>query len=255
MVTQVCPPAIDIKGLNTRFGKQWVHRNLDLTIHQGEIMGLAGGSGSGKSLLMRILLGLHKLQKGRIRLLNLPWPKSLAKLRSKLGVQFQSGALFSSLTVGENIKFPLREGTQLPDAVLDEMVRLKLQMVGLDIRDGLKYPSALSGGMIKRAALARALALDPPLLFLDEPTAGLDPLSSKAYEALIRHLKDAMGLTVVMITHDLHSLEHLVDRIAVLVDHRAVVGTLDTFLTHSHPWIQSYFKPIVLSRHVNGGMD
>lgn len=246
-------PAIEIKGLETRFGQQWIHRGLDLTVRCGEIMGLAGGSGSGKSLLLRILLGLHQPQKGHIRMLGLSWPTCLPQLRSKLGVQFQSGALFSSLTVGENIKFPLREWTALPDPILDEMVKLKVQMVGLDIRDSLKYPNELSGGMVKRASLARALALDPPLLFLDEPTAGLDPLNAKAYETLIRHLKEAMGLTVVMVTHDLHSLECLVDRIAVLVDHQAVTGVLEDFLIHPHPWIQRYFQPLILARNTNKG--
>jgi phospholipid/cholesterol/gamma-HCH transport system ATP-binding protein len=238
------PPAIEIRNLETRLQDQWIHHNLQLDIVRGEIMGIAGGSGSGKSLLLRILLGLHKPQKGEIRALGLPLPEGLQQLRSQWGVQFQTGALFSSLTVGENIQLPLKEWMAFPPEILDEITQLKLQLVGLTAQDAFKYPSQLSGGMVKRASLARALALDPPLLFLDEPTAGLDPLSSQAYEDLLRHLKEALNLTVVMITHDLHSLEYLVDRITVLVDHQAIVGTLEALLKHPHPWIQSYFETL-----------
>jgi phospholipid/cholesterol/gamma-HCH transport system ATP-binding protein len=238
-------PAIRLRGIVNRFGPQLVHDGLDLEVRRGEIMGLIGGSGSGKSVLLRTIIGLRRPTAGRIEILGLD-PERLddagrAALRERLGVLFQDGALFSSLTVAENIEVPLRERYAMPAHLLDELAELKLGLVGLPLAAGDKFPSELSGGMRKRAGLARALALDPELLFLDEPTAGLDPIGAADFDELIRSLQRSLGLTVLMITHDLDSLIRCTDRIAALIDRRAVVGTYDELRRWPDPWLQAYF--------------
>ncbi len=241
-------PIISIHGLVTQFGDQVIHDNLDLDIFRGEIFGIVGGSGAGKSVLMGAILGLVPLKHGIIRVLG-KQAGTLEKimkqhLQAHWGVLFQGGALFSSLTVGENIQLPMKDMEDMPKDLAREMAFIKLKMVGLEEGDFFKYPSELSGGMVKRAALARALAVDPEILFLDEPTAGLDPISAAAFDDLILTLRDNLNLTVVMVTHDLDSIKRLCDRVAVLVDKHAVVGTLDFLLKNDHPWIHEYFHGI-----------
>jgi len=237
--------AVSIRGLVNRFGKQVVHDGLDLDIKRGEVMGIVGGSGSGKSVLLRTILGLNKPAAGDIMLLGqrardldeAQWQR----VQARCGVLYQSGALFSSLTVAENIQAPMREHSDLGTDLMDELAALKIQMVGLPLSAGDKYPSQLSGGMKKRAGLARALALDPELLFLDEPTAGLDPIGAGAFDELIRSLQQSLGLTVFLVTHDLDSLVAICDRIAVLVDKKIKVDTMEHLLDDPNPWIQDYF--------------
>lgn len=239
---------ISIRGLVTQFGKQVVHNHLDLDIFQGEIFGIVGGSGAGKSVLMGAILGLIPLKHGAINVLGKRTGSlehiTKLHLQSHWGVLFQGGALFSSLTVGENIQIPMKEMEGMNAELAREMAFIKLKMVGLQEDDFFKYPSELSGGMIKRAALARALAVDPEILFLDEPTAGLDPISAAAFDDLILTLRDNLNLTVVMVTHDLDSIRRLCDRIAVLVDKQAIVGTLKSLLNNNHPWIREYFHGV-----------
>ncbi|MBY0291741.1 MAG: ATP-binding cassette domain-containing protein [Alphaproteobacteria bacterium] len=241
-------PIISIRGLVTQFGNQRVHDHLDLDIFQGEILGIVGGSGAGKSVLMGAILGLTPIREGTITVLGqrAGTLERITKLhlQSHWGVLFQGGALFSSLTVGENIQIPMKDMEKMPDELSLEMAFIKLKMVGLKEEDFFKHPSELSGGMIKRAALARALAVDPKVLFLDEPTAGLDPISAAAFDELILTLRDSLNLTVIMVTHDLDSIRRLCDRVAVLVDKKAVVGTLKVLLTNKHPWIQEYFHGV-----------
>ena len=238
-------PAIVMTGIVNRFGPQLVHDGLDLEVRRGEVMGLIGGSGSGKSVLLRSIIGLHRPNAGRIEVLGSDTAAlddaARTALRERCGVLFQDGALFSSLTVAENIQVPLRERYRLPARLLDELARLKLSLVGLPPAAGCKFPSELSGGMRKRAGLARAMALDPELLFLDEPTAGLDPIGAAEFDELIRSLQASLGLTVLIITHDLDSLIRVTDRIAALVDRRAVVGTFEQLGHDPHPWLQQYF--------------
>ncbi len=241
-------PIISIRGLVTQFGDQVIHDHLDLDIFEGEIFGIVGGSGAGKSVLMGAILGLVPAKHGIIKVLgkrtgNLERIMKL-HLQSHWGVLFQGGALFSSLTVGENIQIPMKDMEHMPDDLALEMALIKLKMVGLEEGDFYKYPSELSGGMVKRAALARALAIDPEILFLDEPTAGLDPISAAAFDELILTLRDSLKLTVVMVTHDLDSIRRLCDRLAVLVDKRAVIGTLQSLLNNKHPWIREYFHGV-----------
>ncbi len=241
-------PIITIKDLVTQFGSQVIHDHVNLEIFQGEIFGIVGGSGSGKSVLLKAILGLVPLKQGSISILGNS-VGSLDKimalhLQSHWGVLFQGGALLSSLTVGENIQIPMKELENMPEDLAREMAFIKLKMVGLAERDYYKYPSELSGGMIKRAALARALAVDPEILFLDEPTAGLDPISAEAFDELILTLRANLNLTVVMVTHDLDSIRRLCDRIAVLVDKQAIVGTLNSLLNNKHPWIHEYFHGV-----------
>lgn len=241
-------PLISIRGLTTQFGRQTIHENLDLDIYGGEIFGIVGGSGAGKSVLMNTILGLLPIRAGAIHVLGNPI-ESLEKitklhLHSHWGVLFQGGALFSSLTVGENIQIPMKDMEGMPDELALEMAFIKLKMVGLKEEDFFKYPAELSGGMVKRAALARALAVDPEILFLDEPTAGLDPISAAAFDDLILTLRDNLNLTVVMVTHDLDSIHHLCDRLAVLVDKKAIVGTLKVLVENQHPWIRDYFHGV-----------
>lgn len=236
---------IQVRQLVNRFGKQLVHDHIDLTIRRGEVLGIVGGSGSGKSVLMRSMLGLHQPDGGHIEVEGLDIttapPRDVCRIRYRSGVLFQSGALFSSLSVVDNIQVPIRAYTQLSADLCRELALLKMRMVGLSPDAAHKFPSELSGGMVKRAALARALILDPALLFLDEPTAGLDPIAAAEFDELIRYLQTHLGLTVVMITHDLDSLFQICDRVAVLVDKKLVVGTLPALLEHPHPWIRRYF--------------
>ena len=240
--------AISVRGIRNSFGDQVVHDGLDLDVRKGEIMGVVGGSGTGKSVLMRAIIGLQTPDEGEIHvfgesMIGRSDDEALA-IRKRWGVLFQGGALFSTLTVAENVEVPIREyypniGAQLRD----EIAAYKIRMTGLPAEAGPKYPSELSGGMKKRAGLARALALDPDLLFLDEPTAGLDPIGAAAFDEQTRKLQETLGLTVFLITHDLDTLYSICDRVAVLADKKVIaVGTIDELLALDHPWIQEYFN-------------
>jgi len=241
--------AIRIRGLRNQFGEAVIHDNLDLDVRSGEILGVVGGSGTGKSVLMRSIVGLQTPTAGEIEVYGktldtITDAEESRDLRRRWGVMFQGGALFSTLSVAENIQVPLREYyPRLDQRLLDEIAAYKVQMVGLPPDAGPKYPAELSGGMVKRAGLARSLALDPALLFLDEPTAGLDPIGAAKFDELIRELADTMGLTVFLITHDLDSLYATCDRVAVLAEKRVIaVGTIPELLATEHPWIQDYFN-------------
>lgn len=240
------PPAIRVHGLVTRLGGRLLHDHLDLEVRRGEVLGVVGGSGSGKSVLLRTIVGLMRPAAGKIEVFGEPVdaldPGQLDRLERRWGVLFQDGALFSSMTVAENIAVPLKEQLALQAPLIDEITQLKIALVGLPADAAAKYPAELSGGMRKRAGLARALALDPQLLFLDEPTAGLDPIAAAAFDTLIRDLRRALGLTVFMVTHDLDSLIAICDRIAVLVDNRLRIGTMAELLHDPDPWIQEYFR-------------
>lgn len=237
---------IEVRGLHNRFGSNVVHEGLDLDIFRGEILGVVGGSGSGKSVLLRSIVGLHRPSAGQVNLfgqdlLQLP-PDQRSALERRIGVLFQRGALFSSLTVLENIALPLIEHAGLSRKAAAELAAVKLALAGLPARAGALYPADLSGGMIKRAALARALALDPDILFLDEPTAGLDPIGAAAFDQLLVTLRDAFDLTVFMVTHDLDTLYTACDRIAVLSQKRVLVAdTLEVVAATDDVWIQEYF--------------
>jgi phospholipid/cholesterol/gamma-HCH transport system ATP-binding protein len=236
---------VRVRGLRTRFGTQVVQDGLDLDVHGGEVFGIVGGSGAGKSVLLRCILGLLRPERGEIEVLGQDigrlGERERSDLQARQGVLFQNGALFSSLTVAENIRAPLRERLRLSDDLLQQLTKLKLDLVGLPHDACHKYPAELSGGMRKRAGLARALALDPEVLFLDEPTAGLDPIGAAAFDRLIGGLQRSLGLSVVMVTHDLDSLAAICDRVAALVDKRAVVGTLEDLRNLDHPWLRAYF--------------
>lgn len=236
---------LKIDGLRTQFGSHVVHDDLALAVRKGEIMGVVGGSGSGKSVLLRTVLGLKHPSAGRIEMFGEDITRASDDSRrqalSRIGVLFQDGALFSSLTVAQNIEVPLAEHTDVSAQLRTEIADVKINLVGLPIEAANKYPSELSGGMRKRAGLARAIAMDPEILFLDEPTAGLDPIGAARFDELIRDLRDTLGLTVVMITHDLDSLNTICDRIAVLLDKRITVGTMQELMADDHPWMQDYF--------------
>lgn len=242
------PIAIRVRGICNQFGEQVVHDGVDLDVKTGEILGVVGGSGTGKSVLMRSIIGLKRPDAGEVTIfgesmLDREEHDSL-DIRRRWGVLFQGGALFSTLTVAENVQVPLREYYRnLDEAMLDEIASYKVVMAGLPPDAGPKYPSELSGGMKKRAGLARALALDPALLFLDEPTAGLDPIAAAAFDELTLGLKQTLGLTVFLITHDLDTLYAICDRVAVLADRKVIaVGTIPELLALDHPWIQDYFN-------------
>ena len=246
--TQPESPIIRVRGLVNRFGEQVVHDGVDLDVRPGEILGVVGGSGTGKSVLMRSIIGLRRPDAGEIEVLGVDArseePEDRLHIERNTGVLFQDGALFSSLTVGENVQVPLKEHhPDLPDSLRYELALLKVRLAGLPADAINKLPSQLSGGMRKRAGLARALALDPPLLFLDEPTAGLDPIGAAAFDKLTRTLQQALGLTVFLITHDLDTLYAICDRVAVLADGKLVtVGTLAEIERLDHPWVQDYFN-------------
>jgi len=233
------------RGIVNRFGAQLVHNGLDLSVRRGEVFGIVGGSGAGKSVLLRTLLGLQMPRAGSISidgrdLMRLKGAE-LKAIKRGYGVTFQHGALFSSLTVAENVQLPLLEAARLPREVLSGLADLKIRLVGLPAEAGAKYPAQLSGGMIKRAALARALALDPSLLFLDEPTSGLDPIAAAAFDELVLYLQRSLNLTVVMVTHDLDTIYRTCNRVGVIVDQRMISDTLEGIVQNPHPWIQAYF--------------
>ena len=235
-------PILFARGIVNRFGKQVAHDKLDLDIVRGEIIGIAGGSGSGKSVLLKTLIGLHQPNSGEV-LINDKAVRSLgaAEKAALIGVLFQQGALFSSLSVAQNIMLPMREHTALAAGEQEQIAAMKLALAGLPADTGIKFPAALSGGMVKRAAFARALALDPKILFLDEPTSDLDPIAASGIDALIRQLNESLGITVVIVTHDLTTLFTVCGRIAVLVDRKVTVDTADKLLQSDHPWIHEFF--------------
>ncbi len=245
MPEPIPPPVIRVRGLVSRFGAQVVHDGLDMEVRSNEIFGVVGGSGTGKTVLMRTLLGLRAPDGGTVELYGRDVRQLAAVDRSSLvrsyGVTFQNGALISSLTVAQNIQLPLREYYPASEKTLAELAELNLGLVGLNVADGGKFPSQLSGGMVKRAALARALSLEPKLLFLDEPTAGLDPISAAAFDELLLYLHSQLRLTVVMITHDLDTLFRTCSRVGVIVDGRMITDTLDGLLENQNPWIREYF--------------
>ena len=238
--------AIRVKDLVVGFGRQIVIDHLSLDVRRGEILGLVGASGGGKTVLMRTIIGLIPRRSGEIEVMGAEigqdGERSKRSAAERWGILFQQGALFSSLTVRQNIQFPLRENLELSGALMDEIATAKLEMVGLRPEDGDKFPAELSGGMTKRVALARALALDPAIVFLDEPTSGLDPIAAGDFDALIRTLQKTLGLTVFMVTHDLASLNTVCDRVAALADGKIVaIGTMQELLRSSHPWVRAYF--------------
>ncbi|APH72121.1 ABC transporter ATP-binding protein [Aquibium oceanicum] len=238
---------LSVRGVKVAFGEQVVLDGLDLDVYRGEILGFVGASGAGKSVLLRTVLGLNKKQAGTIRLFGVDLDnvtdQERVSLDMRMGMLFQHGALFSGLTVIENIQVPMREYLDLPKPLMNELARLKIELVGLPANAASKYPSQLSGGMIKRAALARALSLDPAIVFLDEPTSGLDPIGAAEFDELVAKLRDTMGLTVYMVTHDLDSLFSVCDRVAVLGQKRVLVeGPVSYMLTVEEPWVKSYFR-------------
>lgn len=238
-------PVISVRGIVNRFGHQVVHDGLDMDVMPGEVFGIVGGSGTGKSVLLRTMLGLQRPAAGTVTIegrdITIATAGELLEIKRRYGVTFQQGALFSSLTVAQNVELPIAEYYEVSEGTLRELAELKIRLVGLPADAANKYPAQLSGGMIKRAALARALALDPVLLFLDEPTSGLDPISAAAFDRLVLYLQQSLKLTVVMITHDLDTIFRTCNRVGVIVDRRMISGTLDEIVRHEHPWIHEYF--------------
>jgi phospholipid/cholesterol/gamma-HCH transport system ATP-binding protein len=238
-------PVLEVQGLVNRFGRQVVHDGLDMVVYEDEVFGIVGGSGAGKSVLLRTILGLQHPSAGTVRIngcdITDMTAAQLRPIQAGYGVAFQQGALYSGLTVLQNVQFPMIEHLDLSPAALDELALLKILLVGLSADAAGKYPAQLSGGMVKRAAIARALALDPGLLFLDEPTSGLDPVSAAAFDDLVRFLHEQLKLTIVMITHDLDSIFSTCNRVGVIVDHRMESDTVQRIVDHPNPWIQAYF--------------
>ena len=238
-------PLIVVRDVVNRFGAQVVHDGVSFEVMPGEVFGIVGGSGSGKSVLLRTMLGLRRPDAGTVeiegRAITAMDDRELRDVKRRYGVTFQHGALFTSLTVAENVTLPVAEVLDLDEASLARLLELRLRMVGLSLEAAAKHPAQLSGGMVKRVALARALALDPAILFLDEPTAGLDPIAASAFDELVLYLRDTLHLTVVMVTHDLDTLARTCDRVAVLVDRKVIVDTLEGIVANEHPWIRHYF--------------
>lgn len=237
---------IEVRGLVTAYGTHVVHDNLDLDVYRGEVLGVVGGSGTGKSVLLRAIIGLKKPSAGTVKVLGVDVTQApdaeRREIEKRWGVLFQDGALFSSLTVLQNVEAPMREHLNMSHAMMKALGQLKISMVGLPPLACGKFPSELSGGMRKRAGLARALALDPEIVFLDEPTAGLDPIGAAAFDDLIGQLQQSLGLTVFMVTHDLDSLHAICDRIAVLAEKKVLTtGTMADMLKVDHPWVHEYF--------------
>jgi phospholipid/cholesterol/gamma-HCH transport system ATP-binding protein len=248
---------ISVRGVVNRFGAQVVHDGVDMDVREGEIFGIVGCSGSGKSVLLRTILGLQRPQRGTVQIDGRDITEldaaELREVKRHYGVTFQHGALFTSLTVLQNVQLPIAEYFDLDEATLVELGQFRLRSVGLPADAGAKFPAQLSGGMIKRAALARALALDPRLLFLDEPTAGLDPIAAAAFDELLLDLQQNLELTVVMITHDLDTIFRTCNRVGVIVDKRLVVDTLEGIVENEHPWIRRYFHgPRARAAHTTG---
>ncbi|MFZ1906812.1 MAG: ATP-binding cassette domain-containing protein [Steroidobacteraceae bacterium] len=242
---QAAAPVVEVTGLVTRFGTQVVHDGLDFQVYADEVFGIVGGSGSGKSVLLRTILGLTRPEAGTVLLggtdITRMGEAELRDVKAGYGVEFQQGALYSGLTVLQNVQLPMIEHVRLSPADRDELGLLKIRLVGLPADAAGKFPAELSGGMVKRVALARALALDPPLLFLDEPTSGLDPVSAAAFDDLVLFLHKQLRLTIVMITHDLDSIFRTCNRVGVIVDRRMESDTLERIVDHPNPWIQAYF--------------
>jgi phospholipid/cholesterol/gamma-HCH transport system ATP-binding protein len=246
MEQSTAPVAIHVSELVVGFGRQVVLDHLSLDVRKGEILGLVGASGGGKSVLMRTIIGLIPRRSGTIEVMGVvvggAQERKTQNIAGRWGILFQQGALFSSLTVKQNIQFPLRENLEMSQSLMDEIATAKLEMVGLTPEDGDKFPAELSGGMTKRVALARALALDPAIVFLDEPTSGLDPISAGDFDALIKTLQQTLGRTVFMVTHDLASLNTVCDRVAALADGKIVaIGPMRELLQSEHPWVKAYF--------------
>lgn len=247
MGTSPANPIVELEGIGVRFGETQIHHDVSLKLYPASVIALIGGSGSGKSVLLRTIIGLLRPSAGKVKLFGQDiWSVSedeLNALRNRVGVLFQNGALFSGLTVAQNIGVPLREHTKLPNELIKRVVDLRLVLSGLEASAGVKMPSELSGGMRKRAALARALALEPEVLFLDEPTSGLDPINARSFDKLVRTLCDGVKLTILMATHDLDTLESIVDRVIVLGEGRVLAdGTVDDVAQVKQPWIHEYFS-------------
>ena len=238
-------PVVEVSGLVNRFGTQVVHEGLDMAVNRDEVFGIVGGSGTGKSVLLRTILGLQRPVAGTVCINGSDITRlseaQLRSVKSRYGVSFQAGALYSGLTVRENVQLPMLEYLSLNPRALDDLALLKIRLVGLPAEAAGKYPAQLSGGMIKRAALARALSLDPTLLMLDEPTAGLDPISAAAFDELLMDLREQLGLTVIMITHDLDTIFRTCNRVGVIIDRQMTSDSLEGITANPHPWIQAYF--------------